>query len=92
MLFTQLNEVYVIISMVTSPMEAFRVWENQRFGLIEGLHTEISKKLNKIVMSVTKGVKANTYPELYSLPSNIAHQLKPTFFLKCKVEKSAKVS
>lgn len=47
MLFTQLNEVYVIISMVTSHMEAFRVGGDQRFGLIEGLHMEISKKIGQ---------------------------------------------
>lgn len=43
MLFTQLNEVYVNISMVTRHMEAFRAWGDQRFGLIEGLHMEILK-------------------------------------------------
>lgn len=48
MLLTQLNEVYVIISMVTSPMEAFRVGGDQRFGLIEGLHMEISKNWTKL--------------------------------------------
>lgn len=58
MLFTQLNEVYVIISMVTSHMEAFRVGGDQRFGLIEGLHMEISKKLNKIVMFVMEGYES----------------------------------
>lgn len=43
MLFTQLNEVYVIISMVTSHIKTFRVGEDQRFGLIEDLHMEIKK-------------------------------------------------
>lgn len=41
MLFTQLTKLYVIISMVT---RAFRVREEQRFSVIEGLHMDASKK------------------------------------------------
>lgn len=41
MLFTQLSEVYVIISMVTSHIKTFRVEGDQRIGLIESLHMEI---------------------------------------------------
>lgn len=44
MLFTQLSEVYVIISMATSHMEAVKGKEDQRFGLIEGLCMEALKK------------------------------------------------
>lgn len=43
-LFTQLNEVYVIIAVVTSHVEIFRVGGDQRFGLTEGLRMEILKK------------------------------------------------
>lgn len=38
MLFTQLSELYVIISMVT---RASRVREEQRFSVIEGLHMDV---------------------------------------------------
>lgn len=36
-------------------------------------------------------MKANPHPESHNQPSNIPHQLKPAFFLKHKVEKSAEV-
>lgn len=42
-MFTQLNEVYVIISMVTSHIKTFRVGGDQRFGLIERFYMEIKK-------------------------------------------------
>lgn len=41
MLFPQLNEVYVIISMVTSHVEIFGLGGDQMFSLTEGLHMEI---------------------------------------------------
>lgn len=63
-----------------------KVWFNRRFAYGD------LKKLDRIVMSVTEGMKANTYPESCGRPSNIAHQSKPAFFLKCKVETSANVS